>query len=79
MSKKKLLKKLQEFFDADQREKEHRTKQIKKVLKKLKEKEHKIKEKIAKSKDEVLITELQQELNIIYAQRMKGIKIIKEM
>ncbi len=79
MSKKKLLKKLQEFFDADQREKEHRIQQIKKVLKKLKEKEHKIKEKIKHSRDQVFIAELQQELDIIYAQRMKGIKIIKEM
>ncbi|WP_167374250.1 hypothetical protein [Bathymodiolus platifrons methanotrophic gill symbiont] len=42
MSKKKLLEKLQEFFDADQQEKIKHIEEIKKVLKKLKQKERKI-------------------------------------
>ena len=79
MSKKKLLEKLQEFFDADQQEKVKHTKEIKKILKKLKEKERKIQKKLELSDDVDKAVELQKELDIIYAQRMKGIKIIKEI
>ena len=79
MGKKKLLNKLQDFFNADQREKERHAKDIKKILKKLKEKERKLKEKLDLSKDTDKAVALQQELDIIYAQRMKGVKIIKDM
>jgi len=81
MSKKKLLQKLQEFFDADQREKERRTKDIKRILKKLKEKERKIKVKMKLGKEggKAKLEGLQQELDVIYAQRMKGVKIIKQL
>ena len=41
MSKKKLLETLQQFFDSDQQERIKHSQQIKKVLKKLKEKERK--------------------------------------
>ncbi len=77
MSKKKLLKILQDFFNADRREQQQRVRQIKKVLKKLKVKEVKLKEKMELCDDVDKMTALQQELDIIYAQRMKGIKIIK--
>lgn len=79
MGKKKLLQKLQKFFDADQREKEQHSKDIKRILKKLKEKERKLKEKMKAEDDMDKLAELQQELDIIYAQRMKGIKIVKEI
>ena len=79
MSKKKLLKKLQEFLDADQQEKEKHTRQIKKVLKKLKEKERNIQQKLELCDDVDKAIELQKELDIIYAQRIKGVKIVKEM
>ena len=79
MSKKKLLEKLQQFFAADQHEKEKHIKEIKKVLKKLKEKERKIQQKLKLCFDTDVAVKLQKELDIIYAQRMKGVKIIKEM
>jgi len=79
MSKKKLLEKLQEFFDADQQEKVKHTRQIKKVLKKLKEKERNIQQKLELCDDVDKAIELQKELDIIYAQRMKGVTIVKEM
>ena len=79
MSKKKLLEKLQEFFDADQQEKVKHTRQIKKVLKKLKEKERNIQQKLELCDDVDKAIELQKELDIIYAQRIKGVKIVKEM
>ncbi|BCG64726.1 MAG: hypothetical protein methR_P2518 [Methyloprofundus sp.] len=79
MSKKKLLKILQDFFDADQREQLQHVQQIKKVLKKLKEKEIKMKGKMDACDNVDDIAALQQELDIIYAQRLKGVKIIKEI
>jgi len=79
MGKKKLLHKLQDFFNADQREKEKRFKDIKKILKQLKDKERKITQKLTDCDDAEKIGELQQELDIIYAQRTKGVKIIKDM
>ncbi|NYT47440.1 MAG: hypothetical protein H0A75_07565 [Candidatus Methanofishera endochildressiae] len=72
MSKKKLLEKLQQFFDSDQQDKIKHSQQIKKVLKKLKEKERKIQQNLELCKDPGKVAELQQELDIIYAQRMKG-------
>ena len=79
MSKKKLLEKLQKFFDADQQEKLKHTEEIKKILKKLKEKERKIQQKLEVCDDAEKAVELQKELDIIYAQRMKGVKIVKEI
>ena len=79
MSKKQLLEKLQEFFDADQHEKKKHIEQIKKVLKKLKQKERKIQQKLELCDDADTAIELQKELDIIYAQRMKGVKIVKQI
>ena len=79
MSKKKLLEKLQAFFAADQQEKAKHTKEIKKILKKLKQKERKIQQKLEVCVDADEAVELQKELGIIYAQRMKGVKIVKDV
>ena len=79
MSKKKLLEKLQKFFDATQHEKRKHRQEIKKVLKKFKQKERKIQQKLELTVAAEAIAELQQELKVIYAQRSKGVKVIKDM
>ncbi|MBE0469690.1 MAG: hypothetical protein IBX55_09325 [Methyloprofundus sp.] len=79
MSKKKLLKKLQDFFDADQRQKERHVDDIKRILKKLKEKERKLQKELELCGTGEQCVALQQELDIVYAQRMKGVKIVKEI
>ena len=79
MSKKKLLEKLQQFFNADQQEKANQREEIQKILKKLKEKERKIQHKLEICSDTDKVLELSKELDIIYAQRMKGVKIVKQM
>ncbi|RLA23388.1 MAG: hypothetical protein DRQ62_06395 [Gammaproteobacteria bacterium] len=79
MGKKKLLEKLQEFLDADQQEKIKHIQQIKKVLKKLKQKERRVQQKLELCVDTDKRVELQQELDIIYAQRMKGVNIVKQI
>jgi len=79
VGKKKLLKKLQDFFDADQREKERHVDDIKRILKKLKEKERKLQKDFKACGANGQNEELKQELDIVYAQRMKGVRIVKEI
>ncbi|MDF1582521.1 MAG: hypothetical protein RQ733_07025 [Methyloprofundus sp.] len=79
MGKKKLLKKLQDFFDADQRQKERHVGDIKRILKKLKEKERKLQKELELCSTGEQCVALQQELDIVYAQRMKGVRIVKEI
>ena len=79
MKKKKLIEKLQRFFDADQKEKLTHLKEIKEVLRRLKKKELKIKEEIIVCTDAEKLIELQKKVDIIYAQRHKGLKLIKDL
>jgi len=79
VGKKKLLKKLQDFFDADQREKERHLGDIKRILKKLKEKERKLQKDLEACGAGEQCVVLKQELDIVYAQRMKGVKIVKKI
>ena len=78
MKQKKLLEKLKTFFDADAREREKQKSDIKDILKKLKKKERKLKRKLDSEKNTEKRNHFQQEIDIIYAQRKKGINLIKE-
>jgi hypothetical protein len=79
MKKKNLIEKLQHFFDADKKEKLTHIEEIKEVLKLLKLKELKIKEQIGACTDSEEICKLQKSVDVIYAQRHKGLKLIKEL
>ena len=77
MKQQKLLDTLLEFFDAGVQKKKKQKSDIKVILKKLKKKERKLKEKLALEKNNNKRKRLKQEIAIVYAQRKKGIKIIK--
>jgi len=79
MKQKKLLDKLKTFFDSDAREREKQKSDIKDILKKLKKRERKLKEKLDAEKNAGKRKRFQQEIDVIYAQRKKGIKLIKEL
>lgn len=79
MKKKKLLKKLQAFFDWDERKKKAHVEDLIKILKKLKAKEQKISAKLLEASDIEQRKNLQQELSIIDAQRKKGIQLIRKL
>lgn len=79
MKQKKLLEKLKSFFDADERERQEQKADIKKILKKLKKKERKFKEKLGNEKKQEKCTHIQQDIDVIYAQRKKGISLLKEL
>jgi len=78
MKQKKLLNKLKTFFDLDVREREKQKSDIKDILKKLKKRERKLKGKLDAENNAKKRKHLQQEIDVIYAQRKKGIKLIKE-
>lgn len=79
MKYEKLLDKLKTFFDADARERKKQKSDIKDILKKLKKKERKLREKLDAENIAEKRKHLQQEIDVIYAQRTKGIKLIKEL
>jgi predicted nucleic acid-binding Zn-ribbon protein len=79
MKQKKLLEKLMAFFDADAKSRKKQKSDIKIILKKLKKKERKLKEKLDSEKNVDMKKRLQQEIDIVYAQRKKGIKVIKDI
>jgi len=76
---KKLIKKLQNFFDSDKKQKAKKVEEIQKVLKLLKQKELKIKQEILDCTDSEKLIKLQQKVDIIYAQRAKGITAVQEL
>lgn len=79
MKLKKALEKLSQFLDADQREQLAQYDSIKKVLKKLKEKRNRLKEKIKLADNVEERKKLQSKLDIVNAQRKKGVKLMKEL
>ena len=75
----KLLKRVQEYIDADELKQCKRKDCIKEVLHKLKKKQHMLKDKLAKEKDDKERKHIQKTLDIIYVQRKKGLKALKSM
>jgi len=77
MGRKKLLKKLAEFFDMDARAAEQKKDEIKKLLKKLKAKEKELKKKLKKEVDDAKKEKLVRKIDVVHSQRKKGIKMRK--
>lgn len=81
MKLKKLLEKLSRFLDANSKTQQQEIKSIRKVLKELKAKEHKLQEKLANHSgyeaDEIEALEFK--LDVIYAQRRKGIERVQAL
>lgn len=78
MTRKKLLNVLEELLNTEAYKKNKQQEALKKVLKKLKKKELKIKEKIKICKNSDEQKKLEMELEIVHAQRKKGIAVLKE-
>lgn len=73
----KLLKRVQEYLDADELKQCKRKDCIKEVLHKLKKKQRMLKHKLAKEKDEKERKRIQKMLDTVYVQRKKGLKVLK--
>ncbi len=79
MKTKKLLKKVREYLDSDRREQIKRSKSIGKVLKELKEYERALKDELHAEENEKDCEPIQKEIDVIRAQRKKGLAILKEI
>lgn len=79
MNKIKLLSRLQDFFNADEKEKKKKAKDIANVIQKLQVKERKIKQMLEECQDEEMKKAMQLEANIISAQIDKGIAALENL
>lgn len=81
MKLKKLLARVSDFLDADSKTQVEEIKSIRKVLKELKSKERDLKAKQTRLSVKNLEDreELQIKLDVIYAQRKKGLDRVKEL
>ncbi|NLW05258.1 MAG: hypothetical protein GX029_08560 [Pseudomonadaceae bacterium] len=79
MKVKKLLERLGQFLDADSKTQQEEIKSIRKVLKVLKTKEHDLRAKLASKLEHYPeeVEGLQLKLDVIYAQRRKGVERVK--
>lgn len=78
MKTRKLLERLVSYLDADARQRKKERDDIKAVLKKLKRREKKLKKQLEELEDEQKRGALQGEIDILHAQRKKGVKLLKE-
>lgn len=74
--KKKLLKKLNSYINAEAEQLQHEDEGLSKVLKKLKKKEKHLDALIGAEKDAEEREMLEQELKVIHSQRKKGIALL---
>ncbi len=79
MKTKKLLAKLTDFMNKDQTTQREELEHIRKVLKKLKKKEQDLREELAAELDDDERRELEGKLDVVHAQRIKGVERVKEI
>jgi hypothetical protein len=78
MKTRKLLDKLVGFLDGDARKRKKERNDLKAVLKKLKRREKKLKGHLEDEKNPDRCKALKNEIDIVHAQRKKGVRLLKE-
>jgi len=79
MGRKKLLKKLGEFFSMDQRARERHREELKDILARLKKKECELRERLDQETDPQRRQSLESKIHVVHQQRKKGIGMLKEL
>jgi len=79
MKRKKLLNTLSRFLDMEGRKQRKHRDELKVLLKKLKEKKVELEQKMLLEQDERKLQRLGKELEIIRAQREKGLKALQDL
>lgn len=79
MSRHELLKKLSDYLDMGKKKRGKYAKELKQLLKKLKEKEKKLIEKCATIPEGEKHKMLKREVAVIHAKRKKGLKALKKI
>jgi len=79
MKVKKMLGRLMDYFNADKHQQLADLKSIRKVLRKLKQKERELKSAFKEAKNAEQKEAVQNKLDVIYAQRTKGMQVVKAL
>jgi len=79
MGRKKLLKKLGEFFSMDQRARERRKEELRDILARLKGKECELRERLELETDPQRRKALESKIHVVHQQRKKGVGMLKEL
>ena len=79
MKTRTLLEKLGHFLGEDKASQHQEMKSIREVLKKLKDKEKHLREELDKDLDSDERHEIQTKLDVVHAQRLKGLDRVKEL
>jgi hypothetical protein len=79
MKRKKLLRKIKELLDADQRAQIAKYDSLENVLRKLELKEASFRERLSEEKDEERRREIVRKLEVIEAQHKKGVRLSEEI
>jgi len=78
MSRKKLLKHLGKYLSRDSRKQNKHLSNLKALLKQLKQKELELKRKLVDDSSKKKPKQLQKEIQVVHAQRKKGIRILRK-
>lgn len=79
MKIKKYIRKMAEYLGVERDECSTRKACIKKVLKKLKKREHRLRDDLEETKNSKQRKKLKEEIEIVHQQRKKGIKALREL
>ncbi len=79
MKLKRLLEKVDSFLSAEERERNAKRAEMRKVLEKLKKKERRLKKDIASEDDAEARARLEGKLKVAHAQRRKGLAALKAL
>jgi len=79
MKRKKLLNRLADYFNLGRRKQCQRKEKLKDILKHLRQKERKLQKKAENEQNGIKRKRLRKEVQIIHAQRLKGLKRLKEL
>jgi len=79
MKMRKILRKVQDFLDADSRSQQQQKDSIGEVLEKLKTKEKKLQHELVTSESTCEKDKLERKIAVCHAQRKKGLAILKQM
>ncbi len=79
MGRKKLLKKLGEFFDMDRRARARRKEELKEILARLKAKEGELQERLEREQDADKRADLESKIRVVHQQRKKGVRMLMEL
>lgn len=79
MKIKKLIRKAEAFLNSEERDRQEKTKYLKELLKKLRQREKKLRARLEDETGEEGRIKLEKKLALVHAQRKKGVLLLAEL